>query len=137
MNRAQIIAKKKEIACRFAQEARAFRSGMKEELSTPVGWQKLGMYYLEHYARLHHCILREIAGTLIRPYNDDPEKVIANFILYHNSLFEKKTLKKSRPKLHDFFKWYCDSDVIREEVTHERSWHHIVEELHIMLMEQT
>src|SRR5689334_20920905 len=115
MNRAQILAKKKAIILRFEEEARAFREEIKGEEFTELGRYRQRMYTRNYAIRLHRCILYEIAGALIAPYHSDPGKIVLNFIRHYTDLFESGAIKRNCPTLHEFFKWYCDSDVINND----------------------
>jgi hypothetical protein len=116
MNRNQIKKRKKEIEQRFEEEMKAFLAETRTEEMTPFIAFRIRVHFSNYKLRLHRAILYEIAGEIIQPYCPAHAKKIQEFIRYRTELFKSGVVENNWPKLRDFFEWYCDSDVIRDEV---------------------
>lgn len=61
---------------------------------------------------LAYTNLRSYCGQIIKPYSQHYSIIIKRFWVQY---FEYNFLSDKPPVIQDFFEWYCDSSIIKEE----------------------
>lgn len=121
MNRSQIIREKNKIINLFHEEATFVADEMKAEEFNPLSRFKRREYFRTFDMRLHRQILETIAGRIIKPYCMSPKITIAQFIEYHYPASDKIYSQEQHPTIHQFFKWFCSSATIQNEIDGEKA----------------